>query len=505
MNGNNLEVILDRSLASHSSQNESKINTKTIQKQLLEMGYSIDMINQVIRYFEVTTIEAAIDYLSFTNGKWNHPFVMIDSLGNNEVESNNLCLICKGKEEIHINFNRIPVIRDNPLNPNNNSLSFRKSPSENSIQFRKEPIQIKNEKVCDICLSPMTVTFKLECKHFFCNECVLDYLTNKITNAEVVNIKCPSPDCVVFIKEEIIKTVVPDEMFVKYQRFLKRADFLKIPDSSICPFPDCDSYGIKTTALNNPKEEKFFIVCQNGHHFCYNCNQPSHKGFDCDAKLEKEFFKWKESKTVKKCPRCAFYIEKNFGCNHMTCANKICNYEFCWICMNEFQNNHYSIPGTPCFGLQYTNERSWLVRFPILRYLRILFVLVGILLSFILGYVFLSLIFSLGIYVSFVVPGIQRELFRRNSYVYSFIWTAAAASHFFFIGMIYIPLGWILAVVALLFSPVFFIIWFLAKNLFRVRMHHVRFEDDIEMQQGPVIQEPVMERVEEEPHEPNNL
>ena len=35
----------------------------------------------------------------------------------------------------------------------------------------------------------------------------------------------------------------------------------------------------------------------------------------------------------KHCPSCANYIEKNNGCNHMTCY---CGFQFCWVCLGDY-------------------------------------------------------------------------------------------------------------------------------------------------------------------------
>lgn len=40
---------------------------------------------------------------------------------------------------------------------------------------------------------------------------------------------------------------------------------------------------------------------------------------------------------TKQCPECRKPIEKNQGCNHMTC--KICNYEFCWLCLGKWSEH----------------------------------------------------------------------------------------------------------------------------------------------------------------------
>jgi hypothetical protein len=37
---------------------------------------------------------------------------------------------------------------------------------------------------------------------------------------------------------------------------------------------------------------------------------------------------------TKQCPRCSTAIEKDEGCNHMSCRK--CRYEFCWICMQDW-------------------------------------------------------------------------------------------------------------------------------------------------------------------------
>ena len=43
--------------------------------------------------------------------------------------------------------------------------------------------------------------------------------------------------------------------------------------------------------------------------------------------------KWITQNT-KQCPKCSYRIEKNEGCDHMTCIQ--CHYEFCWACLADF-------------------------------------------------------------------------------------------------------------------------------------------------------------------------
>merc|ERR1740123_2425094 len=45
-------------------------------------------------------------------------------------------------------------------------------------------------------------------------------------------------------------------------------------------------------------------------------------------------------------------IERNQGCNHMTCRRQVggCGYEFCWVCGGKYAEDHFSPFGCPDHG-----------------------------------------------------------------------------------------------------------------------------------------------------------
>jgi ariadne-1 len=51
------------------------------------------------------------------------------------------------------------------------------------------------------------------------------------------------------------------------------------------------------------------------------------------CKDDSETANWISANT-KECGKCQSTIEKNGGCNHMTCRK--CRYEFCWVCMGSW-------------------------------------------------------------------------------------------------------------------------------------------------------------------------
>lgn len=49
--------------------------------------------------------------------------------------------------------------------------------------------------------------------------------------------------------------------------------------------------------------------------------------------------KWLQEYT-QDCPKCKSPIEKNGGCNHMSC--KSCSNQFCWVCLGPWSGSHYN-------------------------------------------------------------------------------------------------------------------------------------------------------------------
>uniref|UniRef100_A0A183BVU2 NADH dehydrogenase [ubiquinone] 1 beta subcomplex subunit 6 n=1 Tax=Globodera pallida TaxID=36090 RepID=A0A183BVU2_GLOPA len=50
---------------------------------------------------------------------------------------------------------------------------------------------------------------------------------------------------------------------------------------------------------------------------------------------DSETSNWLNANT-KDCPQCQVTIEKDGGCNHMTCKNLACKFEFCWMCLGPW-------------------------------------------------------------------------------------------------------------------------------------------------------------------------
>jgi len=82
--------------------------------------------------------------------------------------------------------------------------------------------------------------------------------------------------------------------------------------------------------------------------FCFECGDNFHENISCDANRKLKIASGKgpdlrvliwEKLNTKPCPACKCRISKNGGCNHMTCYN--CDYEFCWICLKEYTNDHF--------------------------------------------------------------------------------------------------------------------------------------------------------------------
>ena len=146
----------------------------------------------------------------------------------------------------------------------------------------------------------------------------------------------------------------------RYQVLLTRTYVDDKDNLKWCPAPNCE-FAIEC----NVKKRDFnrvvpTVACGCKHRFCFGCALADHQPAPCS--LVKQWLKKCEddsetanwiSANTKECPKCSSTIEKNGGCNHMTCRK--CKHEFCWMCMGLWSEH-----GTSWYNCNRFEEKSGL-------------------------------------------------------------------------------------------------------------------------------------------------
>ncbi|CAF4177622.1 unnamed protein product [Rotaria sordida] len=220
----------------------------------------------------------------------------------------------------------------------------------------------ESTNICSICCSDeQKEMFSLECKHTFCNDCWKDYLINQIINeGHAQTIVCPDFQCEILVNDETITKFLDDNEFVKhiYAKIILNSYIDNNPRARWCPGKNC-GYIINATSLTSAYNYAQLITCDHCQtSFCFQCAQPWHDPIKCILLLHWNKKLLDDSNTIvwlkvntKICPKCKVNIEKDGGCNHMTCRN--CRHEFCWLCFGKW-SRHSKCNGYN--GNQITNE-----------------------------------------------------------------------------------------------------------------------------------------------------
>ncbi|WPH00088.1 E3 ubiquitin-protein ligase dbl4 [Acrodontium crateriforme] len=215
--------------------------------------------------------------------------------------------------------------------------------------------------VCDICCedTPGLPTFAMQCGHRFCVDCYRQYLAQKIKEeGEAARIKCPGDGCHKIIDAKSLDLLVTSDLTDRYHELLMRTYVDDKENLKWCPAPNC-VYAVECPVKQRELDRIVpTVMCDCKHPFCFGCTLVDHQPAPCS--LVKKWLKKCEddsetanwiSANTKECPKCQSTIEKNGGCNHMTCRK--CRNEFCWMCMGVWSEH-----GTSWYNCNRFEERS---------------------------------------------------------------------------------------------------------------------------------------------------
>jgi len=190
--------------------------------------------------------------------------------------------------------------------------------------------------VCPICAQSRVLLvneawageWQSACKHGACEQCLRQWVDSQIPQCRkerLLRLKCFSPGCSKTLCQRLVLHVSADARHLAdklEQRFdLEKNVFFPEPLQVDCPCINC--VGIGYRGFNT-------LMC-----FICDYQWPA---TDTETSMQIDGL----PDTVKQCPRCCMLIEKDGGCDHITCP---CGYDFIWTTM-EMWNPEYTVTET---------------------------------------------------------------------------------------------------------------------------------------------------------------
>ncbi|GJN25810.1 hypothetical protein PR202_gb13688 [Eleusine coracana subsp. coracana] len=215
--------------------------------------------------------------------------------------------------------------------------------------------------VCGICFDAHPagrMAFAACAAHLYCTACWRGYVRAAVEDGapRCLGLRCPDPACHAAVARELVYDVARDVDKAQYANFSLRS-YVEDSGGGVrwCPGPGC-ARAVQLLHVSGGGGARD-VSCDCGHGFCFGCGEEAHRPVSCETvrawaaknASDSENANWVLTHT-KLCPGCRKHIEKNQGCNHMTCR---CGHQFCWLCFDPWGNQH-----THCSRYYHTNDDS---------------------------------------------------------------------------------------------------------------------------------------------------
>jgi hypothetical protein len=210
------------------------------------------------------------------------------------------------------------------------------------------------ERACDICFDDKKgheFTTLSCCGHdITCTDCFIEMMDGWLKEKSTEHILCPNRACGQRIDEKDVRNITHAHPKT-YNTYLDVVwKEWRDKNTKQCPTPRC------TYEFEHNEGMRESIKCpQCRQTYCSNCLVQHSTKMTCDQAKEdlkltgnksaaaRADDEWKRQHS-KKCPRCKADIEKNNGCNHMTCK---CSHQFCWECLRPWTPKTCNCPMFP--------------------------------------------------------------------------------------------------------------------------------------------------------------
>ncbi|KAI9642074.1 hypothetical protein NHQ30_009945 [Ciborinia camelliae] len=227
--------------------------------------------------------------------------------------------------------------------------SPRKQVDNATIKREKTPEPKVELRECSICAEELTPdnfphhNITSDCAHdaACCYTCLSQCIGVQIESKQWDQITCP--ECPALLSFDNVKTFASETDFIRYDKKSLLSYIRNDPNFTNCLGPNCGD-----GQIHEDGDEQPIMTCGScGFKTCFTHSIPWHTGLTCsqydikkrqraERQIQEDESQKQMEKSTKRCPNCQVRIEKNHGCDHMTCSS--CRHEFCWLCFVDYKS-----------------------------------------------------------------------------------------------------------------------------------------------------------------------